>query len=155
MGAATGAPTSGETFTPHKAEDAEDGRVQVKEEGGDDEPGPGPHDKHLKEAREKLGHEVEEGPINLNEKADTQDRWSDSTTTPIKLTPTLQELPDVPFSQQEQEVQRDDPAAPRIQEGLRHHETDAGHEQPEPQPNERNLRTEERENPSVKLLTQI
>ena len=69
MGAATGATTSRETLTSHKAEDAND-------EPG---PGPGPYDKHMKEAKEKRGHEIEEDSTNLDEKANTQDKRSDST----------------------------------------------------------------------------
>ena len=95
-------------------------RHVIKEVGWDDESWPELHDEHLKEAREKLGHEVEEALINLNEKADMQDRWNDFdgnspaanirsqtedwindlATTPSRSPPTLQEIPDAPFSQQ-------------------------------------------------------
>ena len=52
-------------------------RHVIKEVGWDDDSWPELHDVHLKEAREKLGHEVKEALINLNEKTDVQDRWND------------------------------------------------------------------------------
>ena len=52
-------------------------RHVIKEEGWDDESWPELHDEYLKEASEKLGIEVEEALINLNDKADMQDRWND------------------------------------------------------------------------------
>ena len=52
-------------------------RQTIKEEGWDDATWPELHERSLEDDREKLGNEVEEALINLNDKADMQDRWND------------------------------------------------------------------------------
>ena len=105
----------------------------IKEEGWDDATWPELHDKNLKDAREKLGDEVEEAIINLKDKTDIQERrgdlkgnstpangnrsktkeWvNDLTSTPVRPLANWQEIASTRLSPQDEETQGDATDAP-------------------------------------------